>query len=247
MTTIATVLGRADDRARFSELAANIRHAWQAEYIGPDGRLARDTQATYARALTFGLLPDDQREAAAARLAELVRSNGDHLSTGFLSTPMLLPQLADAGYWDVAFDLLYQTGVPSWLVMIDRGATTIWESWDGLNEAGEPKNSLNHYSKGAVISFLHTHVVGLRAAADRPGYERFVVHPHVNGPLTWARATLDTPHGRIEAGWQRGDDSVEVTVTAPPGTSGVVRLPDGSEHDIEVGVHTFTAPLTPAG
>lgn len=247
MTTIATVLGRADDRARFSELAANIRHAWQAEYIGPDGRLARDTQATYARALTFGLLPDDQREAAAARLAELVRSNGDHLSTGFLSTPMLLPQLADAGYWDVAFDLLYQTGVPSWLVMIDRGATTIWESWDGLNEAGEPKSSLNHYSKGAVISFLHTHVVGLRAAADRPGYERFVVHPHVNGPLTWARATLDTPHGRIEAGWQRGDDSVEVTVTAPPGTSGVVRLPDGSEHDIEVGVHTFTAPLTPAG
>jgi len=247
MTTIATVLGRADDHARYAELAANIRLAWQAEYIGTDGRLARDTQATYARALTFGLLPDDQREAAAARLAELVRENDDHLSTGFLSTPMLLPQLADAGYWDVAFDLLYQTGVPSWLGMIDRGATTIWESWDGLDESGEPRNSLNHYSKGAVVSFLHTHVVGLRATADWPGYQRFVVHPHINGPLTWARATLDTPHGRIEAGWQRGDDSVEITVTAPAGTSGVVRLPDGSEHDVEVGVHTFTTPRPPAG
>jgi len=247
MTTIARVLGRDDDCVRYGDLAADIRQAWQAEYVGPDGRLARDTQATYARALTFGLLPDDQRAAAAARLADLVRGNDDHLSTGFLSTPMLLPQLADAGYWDVAFDLLYQTGVPSWLVMIARGATTIWESWDGLNEAGEPKNSLNHYSKGAVISFLHTHVVGLRAAPDRPGYERFVVHPYVNGPLTWARATLDTPHGRIEAGWLRGDDSVEVTVTAPPGTSGVVKLPDGSEHEVEVGAHTFTTPLSPAG
>lgn len=249
MTTIATVLGRADDRARYGELAANIRHAWQAEYIQPDGRLARDTQATYARALTFGLLPDDSREGAAARLAELVRTNDDRLSTGFLSTPMLLPQLADAGYWDVAFDLLYQTGIPSWLVMIDRGATTIWESWDGRNDAGEPKNSLNHYSKGAVISFLHTHVVGLRAAADRPGFERFVVHPHVNGPLTWAKAILDTSYGRIEAGWTRRDDSVDVTVTVtvPAGMSGVVRLPDGSEHDVEVGVHSFTRPLPPAG
>jgi alpha-L-rhamnosidase len=247
MATIARVLGRTGDHDRYRELAANIRHAWQAEYVGADGRLARDTQATYARALAFGLLPADQRATAAARLAELVRANDDHLSTGFLSTPMLLPQLADAGYWDVAFDLLYQDDEPSWLVMTDRGATTIWESWDGLNEAGEPKNSLNHYSKGAVISFLHTHVVGLRAASDRPGYERFVVRPHVAGPLTWARATLDTPHGRIEAGWQRGEDSVDVTVTVPPGTSGVVWLPDGSEHDVEVGVHTFTGPLTPAG
>ena len=70
--------------------------------------------------------------------------------------------LADHGHLDVAYELLFQDTAPSWLAMIDRGATTIWEHWEGIDEDGVPHESLNHYSKGAVISFLHRYVAGLQ-------------------------------------------------------------------------------------
>ena len=69
--------------------------------------------------------------------------------------------LADTGHLDVAYELLFQDSEPSWLVMIDRGATTVWERWEGVDADGVPHESLNHYSKGAVISFLHRYVAGL--------------------------------------------------------------------------------------
>jgi alpha-L-rhamnosidase len=142
----------------------------------------------------------------------------------------------------VAFDLLATGTEPSWMAMIDRGATTIWESWDGLSATGEPKHSLNHYSKGAVISFLHTHVGGLRQADGSVAYRDFVVQPLIGGGLTWAEATLDTPQGRIESGWRLADDKVTIEVTVPSGTQAEVRLPSGAHHHVGVGRHRFCEP-----
>ena len=246
LAKIAGTLGHDEDACRYAELASRIAAAWRTEYLADDGRLARDTQSTYARALTFGLIPKAQRGAAADRLVQLVRDAGTHLSTGFLSTPMLLPALADTGHADVAFDLLATDTEPSWMVMIDRGATTIWESWDGLSATGEPKHSLNHYSKGAVISFLHTHVAGLRLAEGSVAYRDFVVQPLIGGGLTWAEATLDTPHGRIQSGWRLADDKVTIEVSVPSGTQAEVRLPSGAHHHVGVGRHRFCEPWTNA-
>ena len=92
------------------------------------------TQANLVRALAFGLVPDELRQQTADDLAALVRVAGTHLGTGFLATPDLLPVLADHGHLDVAYELLLQDTAPSWLVMIDRGATTVWERWDGIDD-----------------------------------------------------------------------------------------------------------------
>jgi alpha-L-rhamnosidase len=152
LSRIATLLGK--DATRFTHLADAARDAWQREYLGPDGTISVSTQANHVRALAFDLVPEALRPTVAARLAELVRDNG--VGTGFLSTGLLLPTLADAGYLDDAYRLLLSTGGPSWLGMLSRGATTMWERWDG------EEGSLNHYSKGAVVSFLYSHVAGIR-------------------------------------------------------------------------------------
>ena len=124
--------------------------AWRAEYLDEGGHVVPHTQANLVRALRFGLVPDELRQQTADDLAALVRAAGNHLGTGFLATPDLLPVLADHGHLDVAYDLLLQDTAPSWLVMIDRGATTVWERWEGIDDDGVPHESLNHYSKGAV-------------------------------------------------------------------------------------------------
>ena len=191
------------------------------------------------RALSFGLIPDDLRAASADRLVELIRGAGNHLTTGFLATPFLLPILADTGHLDVAYDLLFQDTEPSWLVMVDRGATTVWEEWAGVDTDGTPHASLNHYSKGAVITFLHQYVAGLQCI--EPGYRRFRVAPKPGGGLEWATAQHDSPYGRIEVRWRQRDGTLSVDVTVPPGTAADIVLPTGKTTTVTSGHHTVVA------
>ena len=172
--------------------------------VHPGRRDARrvQTQASHVRALAFGLVPAELRPAVAGRLAELVGLAGGHLATGFLSTAYLLPVLAEAGYLGLAYELLRQDTAPSWLTMVDRGATTMWEDWDGVDASGVPHGSLNHYSKGAVATFLHRYVAGLRPV--EPGYRTFEVRPRPGGGITWASTRHVGPFGQIDVTWRVG-------------------------------------------
>jgi alpha-L-rhamnosidase len=187
------------------------------------------------------VVPDELRGAVAVRLAELVRAAGTRLTTGFLATPDLLPVLADTGHLDLAYDLLLQDAELSWLAMIERGATTMWEHWNGVDAAGVANGSLNHHSKGAVVSFLHRYVAGLEPLA--PGYRRFRVRPRPGGALTWAEAAHESPYGRIEASWRLGDERLHIRVVVPPGTEAEIVLPDGSGRTAGPGVTKVDAPL----
>lgn len=89
-----------------------------------------------------------------ADLDALVKACGNHLNTGFLTTPHLCEVLADNGYAETAYHILLQEEAPGWLYEVRKGATTVWETWDGINEAGVPKDSLNHYSYGAIAGWL---------------------------------------------------------------------------------------------
>lgn len=224
----AAVLGRAGDAERHAQTADRILDAWRTEFLVGDGRTVQDTQAAYVRALSFGLIPPSQRAAAAARLVELVRAAGAHLGTGFLATGNLLPVLADTGHADVAYELLFQRSAPSWLHMIDNGATTIWEDWEGIDDAGVAHESLNHYSKGAVIRFLHTHTLGLRQEPESRAWESFVIAPVPGGGLTWAKGHLDTPQGRVRVEWRIEGDELHIDADIPAGSSGTIVFPDGS-------------------
>jgi alpha-L-rhamnosidase len=234
----AAILGRSDEATTYGELAERIREAWRIEFLTGAGRTAGDTQAAYVRALSFGLIPDDQRAPAAARLVELIREAGNHLGTGFLSTGDLLPVLVDHGYADVAYDVLLQRSSPSWLNMIDKGASTIWEDWDGIDDDGRAHESLNHYSKGAVVRFLHTHVLGLRQAADSVAWESVIVQPTPHRSLTWATGTHESPRGTIRVAWRMAGEALEVEVELPAGTRGTLVLPDGSERSLVPGRFT---------
>ncbi|MDQ6695985.1 MAG: glycoside hydrolase family 78 protein [Actinomycetota bacterium] len=239
LSAIAAVLGRDDEARRYAELATNVGDAWRTEFLASDGTITPDTQATYARALAFGLIPDEQRAASANRLVELVCEAGTHISTGFLATPFVLPVLADTDHLDVAYDLLFQDTEPSWLVMVDRGASSIWEEWGGVDADGTPHASLNHYSKGAVITFLHQHTAGLQLL--EPGYRRFRVAPQPGGGITWAVASHRSPYGPIEVRWEQHPDRFDLQLTVPSGTTADVELPSGRTATLTTGRHSMSS------
>ncbi|MDE0546692.1 family 78 glycoside hydrolase catalytic domain [Microbacterium sp. C7(2022)] len=230
LARIAEVLGKESDAATYAATATRISGAWREAYLHEDGTTVTDSQAAYVRALSFGLIPEALRPAATARLIELIEEAGMHLGTGFLATGDLLPVLADAGRADVAYALLAQRSAPSWLYMLDRGATTIWEDWEGIDEQGVAHDSLNHYSKGAVIRFLHTHTLGLRQDADSIAWEKVVIAPVPAPGMTWARGTHAGPQGEIAVEWRIDGDSIRITADIPAGTTARVIFPDGTEH-----------------
>ncbi|TCC06255.1 alpha-L-rhamnosidase [Kribbella soli] len=242
LARIAEILGRPAEAARYAGIASQVRDAWRTEFLDESGRTAGDTQAGYVRALWFGLIPGELRQSAVRRLVELIRATGNHLGTGFLSTAQLLPVLADLGYADVAYDLLFQRTSPSWLTMLDRGATTIWEEWDGIDDDGNPHASLNHYSKGAVVHFLHTHVLGLRQAEDSVAWESFVVAPVQHREITWARGSYESPQGRIDVAWRIEGGTFQITVDIPPGSTAEVVFPDGESTTLPPGQFSATRP-----
>jgi alpha-L-rhamnosidase len=243
LSVIAGILGKHDDEKRFAELSANIRDAWQKEFLDLKGLVQPATQANCVRALTYDLLDDAQKPVVVQQLVNLVHDANDHISTGFLATPILLPTLADYGHADLAYKILTQRTWPSWLSMKDQGATTIWERWEGYNEEGNPVESHNHYSKGSVITYLHQYVAGIKRSPIGADYD-WVIEPKVGAGLTWAKASHQTLAGPIASHWKlsNGDISTgafELEVTVPVGATAKVVLPNGQVHLVGGGTHVF--------
>ena len=103
--------------------------------------------------------------------------------------------------------------------------------------------SLNHYSKGAFVSFLHRHVAGIRLLdTSGPGLPALPgSQPLPGGGITWAQAEHDSPYGRIESSWRIDRDELELTATVPPGTTAEIVLPDGTAETVTAGRHTIRA------
>ncbi|VXB22897.1 Bacterial alpha-L-rhamnosidase family protein [Arthrobacter sp. 9AX] len=242
MAKTALVLGHADEADALAELSDNVRHAWEAEYLDSTGRVTRPSQANCVRALAFDLVSAGRRADVTAQLVSLIRAAGTHVGTGFLATPYLLPVLADNGELDLAYELLMQDTEPSWLVMVDRGATTMWELWNGIDASGAPHQSLNHYSKGAVVSFLHRYTAGLRQATGSAGYERIIIEPRPGAGLTSAATSHQGPQGLIEVQWTTDDGGLQLRAAVPAGTIAEVRLPGRLPAVVGPGTHHFTAP-----
>ncbi|UFS60631.1 alpha-L-rhamnosidase [Subtercola endophyticus] len=250
----ARVLGRSADEHFYRGLAESIRVAFVNEYVTPAGRMLSDAHTAYALALGFGLLQDAPTiRKAGARLAELVRSFGYRIGTGFVGTPLICDALCIGGESDTAFRLLLEEGLPSWLYPIAMGATTIWERWDSMLPDGSinpgEMTSFNHYALGAVADWMHRTIGGIAPA--EPGYRVVDIKPILGGGLTRARASLDTGYGTVEVDWMIVHGSFELSVSVPPNTRARVMLPgagggSATSPEIEVGsgIHHFTADVS---
>ena len=121
-------LGRADDAAEFDALADKIKAAFVVKYV-KDGIVANGTQSAQAIGLYLGLVPQDQVAAAERQLVKAIEEKGYGPTTGIFSTRYMLMYLSEHGRVDVARKIVLHKGFPGWLHMLDRGATTLWETW----------------------------------------------------------------------------------------------------------------------
>jgi alpha-L-rhamnosidase len=229
MAEAAAAIGRPEDAAGYWALWSKIRSAFTEAFVSGDGQVASGTQTAYVLGLHMGLVPDDLREAATGFLVEAIRRTDWHLTTGFVGVGYILPVLSSTGHTDVAYRLLEQESAPSWRYMVDHGATTIWERWDGWTaEHGFQSpwmNSFNHYALGSVGEWLYRFVLGIDQEPGTAGFGQLLLRPQPGGRLAWARGSYRSVRGLVGTSWKRADGQFTFRAEIPPNVTATVHIP----------------------
>jgi len=244
LSKIARVLGKDDDADYYGGLSEKVKEAYVNKYVKRDGRVKPSRQGAYVLALAYDMVPEGIKPRLAAHLAKMVKDNGNHLDTGFLSTPHLCQVLCDNGYEDIAFEVLNQDTIPSWLYEVKKGATSVWEAWDCIKADGTLRKgmSFNHYAFGAIGEWLYRYVAGIGLDEENPGGKHIVLSPHPGGGLTEAQAVYQSSHGKIGSAWKLLEGQMTYGVIVPANSRATVRLPGA----VRAGVSEDNRPLEEA-
>ena len=233
VASMAEHLGKTEDAAYFREVSEKAKEAYRYLFL-PNGKIEEPKrQCRYVRPIALGMLTEEEKQETAAALAKKVAENGGKLNTGFLTTHELCRALTKNGQARTAYDLLLQREAPGWLYSVLQGATTIPENWFSYGADGSRKDSFNHYSYGAIAGWLMDCVCGICLEDGQ-----IEIHPYPDERLGYARASYDSPVGKIVSGWKYTEDRIEFSFTVPANNSARLILPDG-EHVVEAGEYTF--------
>lgn len=217
------VIDREEEARVIAEKARALQSDFQRRFFDEGGVLTVQTQTAHVLALAFQLAPEEYREKTVTGLKTLLAQSGGHLTTGFLGTPQLARALSENGALAEAYDLVLKEDFPSWLYQVKRGATTVWEHWDGQRPDGSmwsaDMNSFNHYAYGSIGEWLVRTAAGLEINEDYPGYKRFFIRPQIGGGLTWAEAEYKSVYGMIRIHWALEGDVVTLDADIPANAS----------------------------
>jgi alpha-L-rhamnosidase len=230
MNRFATVLGKAEDAARWKTLAGNIRSAFQAKFI-QDGKVGKGGQGDQAFGLYHNLVAPENRSVAEARLQDALTARAGAFSTGIYSTQYMLDLMPSIVEQNVTRDTF-----PGWGYMLANGATTLWETW---------KESSNTFSQdhpmfGSVDSWIIKYLLGIRVADDAVGANKLIIAPCKSATVTEAKGEYQSIKGPVRVSWKMEGAKRHLEVEIPKGvTARIQPQPDGDWVEVGEGKHAW--------
>jgi alpha-L-rhamnosidase len=243
MQWFAQMLGKADDEARWGKTADEIKQAFNARFFNAElGQYDNGSQTSCVLPLAFGLVPDGAEQKVFDRLVrKIVDETGGHIGTGLIGGQYLNRVLSDNGRADVAYTIATQTDYPSWGYMISKGATTVWELWNG-DTADPAMNSGNHVMLvGDFVPWVFEYLAGIRPDEGKPGFKHIIMRPHAVGDLKWVQCSLRSPYGLIKSEWQKEGESFAWQIVVPANAEATVYIPAASADRVTESDRPLTA------
>jgi len=224
----ARALGRKAEADRYGRLAEAIRNAYNAAFFDRHKhRYDQGSEFSNAFPLFLGLAEAPERPGLVEQiLADLQRRNG-HFDVGVLGTKYLIDALTQAQRPDVAYQLVNQTGYPSWAHLLDGGRTTLSEFWD-------LHGSHNHVMLGSIDAWFYGTLAGIQPVEERPGFKQVLLKPYIPASLGLVRAQVQTVRGPISVDWQKANGKLNFRVSIPPNTTGLLYLPTSAPKRVQV-------------
>lgn len=231
---IAAVIGKTKEADQWTQQAAHSSKAIHARwYIAEEQNYSDKTMRSLAAALYGDIMPVELRPKVMESLAEkiLINQNG-HIDVGITGGAMLFKVLREEGRDDLLYSMTSQTTYPSWGLMRESGATTIWEMW----EKDLPGHSLLHSSYLYPGAWYIDGVAGIRRDPDLPGFRKFVIRvPKLTETqVSNAKASFNSPAGLIESSWKRENGKTELNVTVPSNCTATILFPDHNGKIVDV-------------
>ncbi|MCL5021631.1 MAG: glycoside hydrolase family 78 protein [Bacteroidetes bacterium] len=227
MDKYARLLHKKGDAEKFASLAGKVRDAINKKYLDKASvYYANNTVTANALALSFGIPPGELRPRVFDNLVyKTVHAYDDHTSCGLVGQQWLLQTLTANGRPDVALKVAENTTYPSLGYMMDHGATTIWELWDG-NTANPAMNSRNHVMLlGDFVVWLYQDLAGIKADPSDPAFKHIIMKPYPVGNLKFVDASYMSMYGLIKSGWRLEGGRFRWDITVPANTTATVYVP----------------------
>ncbi len=224
MSQYAVLVGKPQDAARFTALAERMKASFNKRFFDvAAAKYDNGTQTSSLLPLSFGLAPEAQRGRLFDRLVAKIEGESKwHVGTGLIGVQHLMHVLSDRGRPDLALRIATQPDYPSWGYMANKGATTIWELWNG-DTADPAMNSGNHVMLiGDLLPWMYEYLAGIRPDPQALAYRRIVLKPVFVAGLNSVRAWRQTAAGRITSQWSRKNGEIEWLVSVPVGGTATV-------------------------
>lgn len=216
--------------AEYRQLLGRIGDRLRSTYFR-DGYLTEPTQAAAALVIAFGIAREPEK--VGAQLCQLLEKSHGHLLTGFTGTAVILQALCQIGRGELALKAVTARDYPSWIYTIEKGATTIWEHFNGVKPDGTywdaNMNSFCHLTFGTVAEWLYGYLLGLRQPEGGIAYRKLLVDPLIVPSLGWAEGSFDTVYGTVAGGWKCRDGMRTIQVKLPYGIEGTLMLREAKE------------------
>lgn len=223
LASFAQILGKPDDAGKYSEMAGALRERIRARFhVTGSGRFDLATQAAQIFAFYYKLVPEQEKELAWNQLLAEIRRNREHLSTGIFSTKMLFDVLREMNQNEWAYTIANQRDYPGWGHMIEKGATTLWETWAYSDNV----YSQNHPMFGSVSEWFYRSLLGINSLDA--GFRKIQIKPQPAGDLKSAKGHYESVRGRIGVEWRKKADSFEMEVDIPSNTEAEIWIPASS-------------------
>ena len=227
MANYATILGKPDDAEEYTQLADKLRVAFNKAYFQSATNTYSNGSATSSvLPLAFGMVPEEDRQGVADALVRKIDDQDKgHIDTGLIGGQWLMQTLTESGHTDVAYQIATQPGYPGWGYMVNHGATTIWELWNG-DTANPAMNSGNHLMLvGDLVTWFYQNLAGIRTDRDHPAFKHIIMQPTPVGDLSYVQASYDSSYGKIVSDWKVAEGRFVWNLTVPPNTTATVYVP----------------------
>lgn len=245
MKIFAGIMDDAANEKKFDGLATKLQGLIKERFWD---KVVTDTinkQTLFATLLYHNIIPENDRKAAVDSLLETLKSApASHFTTGIFGTKYILEELSEEGHADEVFKIVNSKAWPGWGYMLDRGATTIWETW---------KESDNVYSNchpmfGTVSEWFYRWLGGIRPDPAYPGFERFTIAPALPDGLDFVKCSYKSPYGEIVSNWNnKNKNHPQFEITVPKGTTAAVSLPSVKKLTVKESKGESFSPSTKEG
>lgn len=236
MERIARVLGREADAKSYGEQKAQLQRKIHGVFFQESNKTyGTGTQIDLAFPMIAGVVPEETYgDVANALMVETETNRNGHLACGLVGLPVITEWAIknDAPGW--MYSMLKKREYPGFLYMIDNGATTTWEHWNGAR-------SHIHNCYNGIGTWFYQAIGGIRPVEDVQAYRKVRIQPQIPEGITWARTWKETPVGKLVVNWNIASGRIEFELEIPVGTEAEVVLPsgtakyllDGTEHSVQ--------------